>query len=47
MSELKHVAQHAAAHIVKEAAQGAGCMVTLFAMVTGTSLLALVVVLFV
>ena len=33
--ELKHFAQHAAQHAVYHAAKGAGCMVTLFAMLTG------------
>ena len=33
--DLKHIAKHAAQHAVYHAAKGAGCMVTLFAMLTG------------
>ncbi len=33
--ELKRLAQHAAQHAAHEALKGAGCMVTLFAMLTG------------
>ena len=33
--ELKHVAQHTAWYVGREVAKGAGCMVTLLAMLTG------------
>lgn len=39
--------KHVAAHAVKEIAQGAGCMVTLCTMLSGITLVALVVFLFV
>jgi len=42
---LKHIAQHAAMHVAKEAAKGAGCMVTFFLMFTGLGALSAVVVL--
>lgn len=45
MSLAKHAAQHVAADIIKGAAQGAGCMVTLFAMISSISLVTLIVVL--
>ncbi len=33
--DLKHIASHAVFHVGKEVAKGAGCMVTLLAMLTG------------
>ena len=41
--ELKHFAQHAAQHAVYHAAKGAGCMVTLFAMLTGIGTISCIV----
>ncbi len=32
---LEHIARHAVYHVGKEVAKGAGCMVTLLAMLTG------------
>jgi hypothetical protein len=41
--DLKHIAKHAAQHAVYHAAKGAGCMVTLFAMLTGIGTISCIV----
>lgn len=43
--ELKHLAQHAANHMAREALKGAGCMVALLAMITGVGAFSAIVVL--
>ncbi len=42
--EVKHVLQHAAMHAGKEVAKGAGCMVTLFTLLTGTGVFSAVII---